>query len=254
VLIIQQGRYALLLFLVFILSCKSISTIQRVESKQYVFSDSSNSEIDSSAWKLIKPYRDTLDITMNQVIAYSNQALIKGNPEGLLGDFAADACSNIAKSTSIKLNINSQDFTFLNNGGLRTSLPKGEITRRNIYELMPFENELVIVNLSGEQALQLLNFIADHGGSPVSGITMKIENKKAIDIKINGFSFESSKKYKILTSDYLANGGDNLTFLKNAKKESLNLKVRDAMIYYLEELNKKGDSLNIKLDGRIRNN
>ena len=198
---------------------------------------------------MIKPYKDSLDKIMNTVLGFSFNALVKSTPEGLLGDFAADACSEIAKNISKKNNIQNQDFTFLNNGGLRTSIPKGNITRRNIFEVMPFENELVITSLNGLQTNQLINFIAEHGGTPVSGITMKIDNKKAIEVKINGFPLDSTKSYRVLTSDYLANGGDNLSFLKIAKKEKLNIKVRDAMIYYLEELNKRGDSLNIQIDG-----
>ncbi len=250
---IKQVRLLSLLLFLLIGACRSTSIVQHIETKQYVFSDSSNTLIDSIAWKMIKPYHDSLDKIMNVVLAYTNQALIKGTPEGLLGDFAAESCSEQSKITAKKMGISNQDFTFLNNGGLRTSIPKGNITLRNIYEVMPFENVLVIVTLNGNQTNQLVNYIAEHGGSPVAGLQMKIDTKKAVEVKIDGNFLDSTKSYRVLTSDYLANGGDNLVFLKNAKKESLNLKVRDAMIYYLEGLNKKGDTLNIQLDGRIRN-
>ena len=62
------------------------------------------------------------------------------SPESLLGNFVTDLClrqySNIA------------DICVMNNGGLRSNLTKGEITRGDIYTLMPFENELVILEFS----------------------------------------------------------------------------------------------------------
>lgn len=86
---IKQVRLLSLLLLLFIVACRSTTVIQHIDTKQYVFSDSTNSLIDSTAWKMIKPYSDSLDKIMNVVLAYTNQSLIKNTPEGLLGDFAA---------------------------------------------------------------------------------------------------------------------------------------------------------------------
>ena len=54
------------------------------------------------------------------------------------------------------------DFCLLNNGGLRTSLPQGNITRRKIFELMPFENELVVVTISKEKMTDLKAYLKNY--------------------------------------------------------------------------------------------
>jgi 2',3'-cyclic-nucleotide 2'-phosphodiesterase (5'-nucleotidase family) len=251
---LKQARFLSLFLLAFVMSCRPSAEIRTSATRQYIFSDSSNSLVDSSVWKMITPYRDSLNLTMNELLAYSAQPLTKGNPEGLLGNFAADACHQQALAKCMELGIPPQDFTFLNNGGLRVSLPKGAILRKNIFELMPFENELVVLSLDGNQLTELLANIAGRGGAPVSGMMMEIHDKKAVGVKIHSMAVDNTKSYRVLTSDYLAGGGDNLEFLKNIKKENLNLKVRDAMIYYLQDLQKKGDTLKVILDGRIHNN
>jgi len=104
---------------------------------------------------IISPYRIELTSKMNEVINTSLIDMEIGAPEGLLGNFVCDLTYIKAKEISDK----PVDFCLLNNGGLRTSLPKGEITRGKIFELMPFENEIVIVELSGENMLDLIDYI-----------------------------------------------------------------------------------------------
>jgi len=141
----------------------------------------------------------------------------------------------------------------LNNGGLRASLPHGEITRGKIFELMPFENEMIVLELDGETTLELVNFIAEKGGMPVAGLTLVIENNKPQNITINGKPFDKNKTYKVVTSDYLANGGDKLSMLNKRLNDKLTgIKIRDAIIEYFIEQNKKGVTITSSLDGRIK--
>ena len=140
----------------------------------------------------------------------------------------------------------------LNSGGLRTALPKGEITRGKIFELMPFENELTVVTLSGKNALLLFEYLAKAGGAPVSGIKMGIENEMPSRIFVNGEPFDSLKTYKVVTSDYLANGGDKYSFFKEPlQREDLRVKVRDAIMEFIMEEKQNGKALNSHFDGRI---
>ena len=135
---------------------------------------------------------------------------------------------------------------------MRAALPKGDITIGNIYSLMPFENEMVLLTLNGATTLKLINFIAAKGGMPVSGLTMRVHESTVTEAKIQGMPFDSTKSYVVATSDYLANGGDNLSFLADAeKKVSTGLKLRDLLIQYLEEKNKRGEKLSAKIEGRI---
>ena len=80
---------------------------------------------------------------------------------------------------------------------------------------MPFENAFVTVKFSGADMQKFFDFIAAGGGDPISGARFTIANKKAIDITINGETFDSNKEYVVLTSDYMANGGDGGAIFTN---------------------------------------
>lgn len=241
------------LFLIFacaiIASCGSVKKIDHYETQQYRFKDSGTVAIDSGAYYLVNPYRDELNKTMSEFLAVSDQPLEKNQPEGTLGDFVADLSLQQAQQLYLKSKI---DFCVLNNGGLRNSLPKGDITLKNVFELMPFENELVVLTINGSAANQLFNYIAFKGGVPVSHLEMKIKDQQALNVKVNGNDFDSTKTYRVVTSDYLANGGDNLEFLKaTINKEYINLKLRDAIVAHLKELNRNGKNISVFLDNRI---
>lgn len=249
----SNNRLFILIILISALcSCSKIYVVDKKTTVQYIFNDSLNSKTDSSTLTYIQPYKEQLAGIMSEILIESAQPLTKGNPEGNLGDYCADACFRQTTIRCKELGLPTPDLCFLNNGGLRVSLPKGNIIVGNIFELMPFENSLVILELSGTQLLELLNFIAEKNGAPLSGIKFIIKDKKATSIQINNSEFNIEKKYWIATSDYLANGGDNLVFLKNiSRKENLNLKVRDAFIIDLRMISKETKILKVELDGRI---
>jgi len=189
---------------------------------------------------------------MNQVLVNSISAMEKGKPESLLGNFVADACLNIAIKNYKPESGNGIDFCMLNNGGLRSSLPSGAVTRKNVFELMPFENELVVLTIPGNSVSKILKYISDAGGVPVSNLRMKISGNSFTDVFISGQPFNSSMTYKLVTSDYLANGGDAMQVLsENIHLERLNIKVRDAIIDYMISINSISDTLKPVLDGRI---
>jgi 2',3'-cyclic-nucleotide 2'-phosphodiesterase (5'-nucleotidase family) len=248
--------HSLLIFVLlsaqFLFACsKTPYQLTSKSTQQYVFSDHSNETIDSSIIKFIAPYKQELDKTMNEELAYSKQALVKGLPESLLSNFAADAAFAQSKIQIDSMHTKQVDFVFLNSGGLRTSLPKGYITRENIFELMPFENELVILDLDSKHCSNLFTYIALRGGCPIAGLKLKINKSIFSSVEINGLPYDSTRTYRMITSDYLANGGDQCEFLKDIQPIKINLKVRDAFIRYLLSLSTKQDSLAVQLDGRI---
>ena len=233
-------------------SCKTVVTTENSNHQFYTPSASSTTPVDSMAENIIEPYRDLLQDEMNEVIASSNHSLEKGQPESKLGNFVADLCFE----TGIKLYMpddgSAIDICILNNGGLRSSLPEGEIKLKNIYELMPFDNELVVLKLDGETTNELFEYIAAKGGVPVANLRMNIADGKPENILIGTDKFDVSKSYYILTSDYLANGGDSMImFSKATQTVKLGIKVRDAIISYLAEIDSRQQVLNVETDGRI---
>lgn len=172
----------------------------------------------------------------------------KGQPESRLGNFVADLCfDQVNRGDQFKA-----DFCVLNNGGLRSSLPEGDIRLRNVYELMPFDNILVILELDGATTLELLDYIAHKGGVPVANLRMRIMGDVPRDVLIGGQPFSDKNYYRVLTSDYLAGGGDSMDFFKQAiTVRSTGVPVRDAIIRQMEESRDKDQLLIINMDGRI---
>jgi 2',3'-cyclic-nucleotide 2'-phosphodiesterase (5'-nucleotidase family) len=231
-----------------VFSCSSGYKLVKANRAEYAI----NKELtaDSTIIKAYLPYKKQLDEEMNQILGYSEQPLVKNNdlPENLLSNFFSDAVLRQALKIDPAI-----DFTIPSTkGGIRVDLPKGEIRLSNIFELMPFENELVAFTLKGTDVQELLNFIAASGGQPVAGIQMKIIDKKPADVRINGRPFDVNKTYRVLTSDYVAGGGDNTKGFKDPlDKKVLGLKVRDALISDVKDSQATGKTINPKLDGRI---
>jgi 2',3'-cyclic-nucleotide 2'-phosphodiesterase (5'-nucleotidase family) len=194
--------------------------------------------VDSTILAIINPYQVKIEDQMNEVLTYTKNDLEKGKPQSTIGNFVTDLCLNYADA----------HICVMNNGGLRTTISKGEITRGKLYELMPFENELVVLELNKDDYIGLLNYIGSRGGEPFSGITIAI-NK---DGKILSYSwpvnFEKGEKVRVLTSDYLANGGDEMSFFHEKEQQKVGLKLRDAIIDYCS----KTDTIDVQLDNRIK--
>jgi 2',3'-cyclic-nucleotide 2'-phosphodiesterase (5'-nucleotidase family) len=197
---------------------------------------------------IISPYKKSLDKEMKEVICFSEQAMEKGQPESLLGNWVADLSFNYAKKS---ININPH-FCILNYGGLRTSIPKGEITKERIYSLMPFENELVVVVITKEKFNQLIKYLINVGGQPVSNITIKKISEDVEKVKIEGVDFNTQKEFRVLTTDYLAKGGDKMDFFLNPIEVIYtNMKLRDVIINHCIDTNSKGKKISSQLDNRI---
>jgi 2',3'-cyclic-nucleotide 2'-phosphodiesterase (5'-nucleotidase family) len=223
------------------LAVKSIATNAVVLNK--------NSAEDKEFVDLINPYKTQIDKEMNQVLIVSSSAAMKGQPEGDLGNLVSDIILVKANEYAKE----KVDVCMLNNGGLRTSLPAGEITLGKVFELMPFENEMVVVTLDGKQVQKMFNYAAKEGGMPMSGATAEIKDTVAVNIMIGGVAFDVNKNYKVATSDYLAAGGDKMKFFKQpVAYEPMKKKIRDAIIEYMVEENKKGNKLNPHKDGRFK--
>ncbi len=222
---------------------------------------------DSLITSIIEPYKIGIDSVMNEVLCVSEIEMTKGRPESLLGNFVTDLCLDQYSDLA--------DICIMNNGGLRSTLPQGEITRGKIYELMPFENELVILELNTLELFDLIEYIFVREGEPFSGLSVysidscmvlssrNILYRQGDDILMSVpviasscggeeevyivSKIEETYKIRVLTSDYLANGGDKMSFFNNKNQLKVGLKLRDAIINYC----KSEQTISSKLDGRI---
>jgi len=246
----KLASYLILATCYLLLSCLGSKhlAVQDTQTKHYAITDNT---VDSSVVKTIQPYKQSIDGKMHEVIGNAPVALTKKTPESTLGNFFSEAVFQKAKTLA---NVDTANmFAMFNNGGLRTSVPQGNIMVGGMFELMPFENKLVVIKVSAERLLKLLNFIAEKDGAPVAGIRFVIKDKKATDIFINGKAFDATKTYYVATSDYLAGGGDKFFSADEnnsmVKTEPL---LRDILIDYCKGLNKQNKPVTATLDGRIQ--
>ena len=220
--------------LIFFSSCTKLISIQSFESESIEVKN----DIDSLIYKMIIPYQTEIDKQMDQNLCYTINDLLKEKPESTLGNFICD----LSLETSNK----QADVCVMNYGGLRSTISAGNITKRDIFKVMPFENELVILELNKLEFYQMLEYLTKRGGEPFSGMEINQKNDTIL-YSINNKDLLKEKYIRVLTTDYLANGGDKMSFFKNKKQNQLGIKLRDAIITYCASK----DTININLDKRI---
>ena len=232
-------------------SCKNKPQhLIKIEGKQLSVDEkiTSTAAIDT----LIKPYSIKVTKEMNTTLSYTPIKLNRfdGELESTLGNLMADMCYERANPIFNSRTGENIDFAMFNFGGIRAEISKGEITRRNAFQLMPFENSLVIVELTAEKVNELVFYlIQQKKAHPLSKqINLSID-ENSFDLKINNKPIDTSKTYFVLTSDYLQNGGDNMVFFKNpVNLFKTDYKVRNAILDYFAA----NDTLKVKKDGRFR--
>lgn len=252
---VRSFSYTLLItWILFLLSCKT-TYVSSLSDSQNISVAENVSQLDSQLVQSYLPYKNILEKDMHRVISFSDVELIKQKPESGLTNFLSDLLLKEGQNSALKSNLKIKPVvSFFNYGGIRTSLPKGEITVGKIFELMPFENEMVFIQLTGDQLQQFYDVIAEKGGDSVGGVRFVISNNKAKNIVIGGETLVAREKYWMVTNDYTANGGDGLQILaQHSELIDSGKKIRDVIISNLEERQKEGEVLVANLDGRITN-
>lgn len=203
-------------------------------------------EDDKAISEFIRPYVRELDKTMSRVITESEGSFERAQPEGSLGNLAADIVRYRATAEMRE----TVDVCVMNNGGLRVPLPEGEITVGHIYELMPFENHIAVLRFSGEQVKQIADELAAVNGEAVSGIRFRIDDGLARDVLIDSMSVTPDRHYWVATNNWMADGGGaSETLWDPIERRDLDVLIRDAIIEYLD----RKETISPYLDQRIRN-
>lgn len=232
---------------ILVMSCKQ-SPQQSVVQYQG-FQINKQAPVDSAILRLITPYGNRLKTSMSKIIGHSENGLYKKQPESEIGNFMADAMKEMAEKKFGK----KVDASFVNYGGVRSYIAKGDVTVGQIFELMPFDNLVILQEVSGAVLQQFLDLTALDGGWPLSGLSMEIKDKKAIHILIGGKPLDRDAKYWIANSDYVANGGSNCSMLKGIPQENKGYLLRDALIEYAMATTARGKSIDSNMENRVVN-
>ncbi len=201
---------------------------------------------DSTVTNLINVYKDSIDLKLDNVIGFSKGLYTKDDYSNTkfnssLGNLIADIIYKQADSVFYKSFGNNIDFVLQNHGGIRSSLLEGEIKLTDAYKILPFENEIVVLEISKEVFDEMVLFLSNEKfPHPISGFS--IMDDKALIYREKSLN----DKFFLATNDYLLSGGDNMFFLeKNSRVFNLGYSLRDAFIDYTineEDIESKVDN------------
>lgn len=201
---------------------------------------------------IISPYKENLDKTMNEVLSFSMDTYSKndGDYNTAVGNLMADAVFELTSPLFKSRTGKNIDMVLLNHGGIRSNLPKGNITTKTAYSLMPFENSIVVTALKGSVILEMTNYLKSFKKAhPISGLELVLNADNSYQkILVGGKSVDSEKTYYVATNDYLYKGGDRMDFLKKSDTlYDLNYKIRNVLLDYFT----KNDTLSPTIDQRF---
>ncbi len=239
-----------LYFLVFIFSCNSDLHLSKIKGERIEINDAIAS--DSDIENFIKPYRENVNKNLDSVISYAPDTYSKSDGEfnTAIGNLMADAVFEESNPIFNKRTGKTIDLVLLNYGGIRSIISQGNIKIRTAFEVMPFENSVVVVAIKGQQVLQMMDYLSkDKRAHPVSRHLQLSLNKNSEVTKatIDGKKIDKGATYYVATNDYLYNGGDRMDFFHpNDSLYVLDYKIRNVLIDYF----KKKDTIRPKRDNR----
>ncbi len=199
---------------------------------------------------MIAPFRDSMDKEMGSVIGYVETEMPRKQPESTLTHWMGDLTYAAGKKYSGK----EIDFAVLNHGGIRVSyVAAGPITVGKVFEIMPFDNLLSVLTLTGEEVQMFFDLIAfKNGGWPVSKqVYVELDGNEAVNIKIHGEYLKADKLYTVATTSFLADGGDGLDFLKKVPRTDYPVFIRDIIIEDIRSKQAKGEKISATGTGRM---
>lgn len=212
----------------------------------------STKSTDSKIQETIAPYKTRMIEEISTVISYAPKNIIRtdGNLQSSLGNLLADLCFVKADSIYFAKTGKHADFSLFNYGGIRAGINKGPVINKNAFELMPFDNTLVVVEMTAQKIEELARyFYKNKKAHPLSKQVEMIVGKKGCQIKIKGENPNSNKTYNVITSNYLQSGGDRMYFFRDpVSLYDTNYLMRDAIKSYF----KSQDTLRAQLDGRVK--
>lgn len=179
--------------------------------------------------------------------------------ECLLGDFMADAMVQYRLKNAAEGE--KPDFALINAGGIRATIDAGEVTRGEVLTSFPFGNSIVELTYSGEDLWKILegavskwNQFNDKAITTWFQVSKEIKveynpentnGTKLVRVTIGGQPLDKAKKYRVVTLDFLAGGGDNIF---ETVKDYISLDTQDeVLVWYIQEKS----PIDIELDGRI---
>lgn len=189
----------------------------------------------------ISPYRNRINQVLDSVLAYAPKTLSKteGTLNTAAGNLMADIIIEEVNPIYKARTGRGIDFAVLNHGSIRSIISSGNISERTAYEIMPFENSVVIAELDGKTVRAMVSFLINaEVAHPISGIQIIVDKNKSLQaVNIHGKPFNENKTYFVATSDYLITGGDKMDFFKDyISLTDSDYLIRNTLIDYFKKM------------------
>lgn len=250
--LIKLAKQAVFLLLL----CSNTAVAQNIKSHkwEYVVMDSTWNTTPSKlkSTEIIAKYKPKVDELMKP-IGKTQMKMDKFAPESPLSNWSVDVILKYAQKYMEDNNLPGKvDISMLNFGGIRTSLPNGEITPYDILSIFPFDNRVVILNIQGKFLKGLFeNFAKRERVEALGGVEIKINKQRLEKLLIGGEPIDEEKFYNVATIDFLMNGSDNVYGLKNHRSViETNTLMRDVVIEYVKAETAAGHTIKGEKDGR----
>jgi 2',3'-cyclic-nucleotide 2'-phosphodiesterase (5'-nucleotidase family) len=197
--------------------------------------------------RITERYHEKIREEFSKQVGETRVDLIRrAGKESNVGNLVADSMRSASGS----------DIAFQNNGGIRSDIPKGPVTLEHVYTLLPFDNLVISMELSGRQVLQLLKESGSkhRGILQVSGLRVEYgpSRRGARNVRkailTGGKSLDPNSSYRVAVNDFLAAGGDGYEILKKGRNVVSGDGVREAFIDYLA----RHSPVNPQIEGRIK--
>jgi 2',3'-cyclic-nucleotide 2'-phosphodiesterase (5'-nucleotidase family) len=250
--IVSKGALSFVSLLLLAASCHTPYHLASIDRTRILIDSRYDAHPDAAAAAFIQPYEHTVDSLMKPVVGSTAEPMIAHQPESNLSNLLSDILVWGGEEFNEK-----PDFGVYNMGGIRASLPQGDITYGDVLNVAPFENHICFLTLSGEKTLQLFREMAARGGEGVSHSVRMVITKdgKLKSVTVNGAPVDSQKSYRIATLDYLAQGNDGLAAFKD-KTDAVSPDdeahdVRYIIVNYFKHLKAQGKAVDTKVEGRV---
>jgi 2',3'-cyclic-nucleotide 2'-phosphodiesterase (5'-nucleotidase family) len=214
---LKNKHFVIIATIVFLLGCKeSVPILRNIEGQRIQVNYSSSPK--DSIENVIAPYRNRINQVLDSVLAFAPKAISKteGELNSPAGNLMADIVMQEVGPVFTARTGKKIDFVLLNFGSIRSVISQGNISERTAYEVMPFENSVVIAELDGKALRAMVSFLIKSSvAHPISGIQIIVDKNNSLQaVNIQGKPFDENKTYYVATSDYLVTGGDKMDFFK----------------------------------------
>lgn len=187
---------------------------------------------------------------VKEVIGYSPERMTRRGPESALSNMFVDELMRVVEKSSGK----KVDAGFVNFGGIRCDMPKGDVLLDDILSMFPFKNYSCYVAMKGSDLRAVLERMARSRSLAAGGVRLVIKDRQLVSATTaDGKPIDDNKVYGIATISFLLNGGDGASLAKNALDVELyDVKMSDFMVDYVRRLTAEGKPVEYHVDGRIK--